>query len=68
MGKLVMSIDSYGTKHTVEMSDESTMDQCVKAFVDLMIATGYSEEGLAEIFKDGDPRRWDSAWSDNEQG
>ena len=61
MGKLTISIDSYGTKNIVEMSDDCTIDQCVRAFVNLMIATGYAEESLIELFKEGDPRQWDSA-------
>lgn len=67
MSKMKIAITSYGQTHSTEMSDESTVDEVVRVFVNLMVACGYSEENLIELFKDGDPRKWDSAWSDTDE-
>lgn len=61
--KLIISMEAFGEKHTIEMSDESNVANLARAFVNLMASTGYSREGVVELFKDGDPANWDDAYS-----
>lgn len=62
MGKMVISIESYGEKHSVEMSDEANADRVMRAFVDIADATGYSRQNFIDMLKDGDPKNWDTSW------
>lgn len=67
MSKMKISITSYGQTHSTEMSDESTVSECVRVFVNLMVACGYSKDNLTELFIDGDPTGWDDAWRETDE-
>ena len=60
---MTISLEAYGTTHTITLnSDEPGLDPVIRAFFNLLVAAGYSQKGIAELFKDGDPNGWDSAW------
>lgn len=61
MGRLTISIEAYGEKHSIEMGDEANLAQTVRAFANLITSTGYSPSSVSELFKDGDPNFWEDA-------
>jgi len=63
--RLKMSIESFGTEYATSMNCDANVDECVRAFVNLMVSAGYSRKNLVDLFIDGDPNNWESAWGDN---
>ncbi len=60
---MTISIRDYGTTYSASFpDDEVTLDPIVRAFFNLLVSAGYSQKGIAALFKDGDPNAWDSAW------
>lgn len=57
-----ISIQHYSEIFSIEMPEESTTDQLMRAFVSLAIASGFPEKNIIEMFEDGDPREWEDAW------
>jgi predicted component of type VI protein secretion system len=65
---MTISILHYGTTYSASFpSDDVTLDPIVRAFFNLLVSAGYSQKGIAALFKDGDPNGWDSAWPVPEQ-
>ncbi len=60
---MTITVTHYGTTYSATFpDDEVTLDPIVRAFFNLLICAGYQGEGIAKLFKDGDPNSWDSAW------
>jgi hypothetical protein len=60
---MTITIEAYGTTHTITFKhNDPGLNAAMRAFVNLLIASGYSREGIARLFADGDPNGWDSAW------
>lgn len=49
--KLIVSIESYGIKHTSEASDEIDSDVFSEIVLNLMCCTGYSRQSIIDSFK-----------------
>ena len=60
---MTIAITHYDTTYSTTFPDaETTLDPIVRAFVNLLVSAGWQQKGIAEMFKDGDPNAWDSAW------
>ena len=60
---MTITITHHGTTYyTTFPDDEVMLGPIVRAFVNLMISAGYHRNGIAELFKEGDPNGWGSAW------
>jgi hypothetical protein len=60
---MTIAITHYGTTYSTTFpDDDTTFDEVVRAWVNLMIAAGYSQKEIVALFKDGDPNHWYSAW------
>jgi hypothetical protein len=49
--KIIISIESYGIKHTSEASDEIDSDEFAEIVFNLMCSTGYSRDNIIDGFK-----------------
>jgi len=49
--KTMLSIESYGMKYTVEISDDSSIDLAVKSIYGLLLAIGYGRESIEQYIK-----------------
>ena len=62
-----LTLTHYNETYSVEMSDDTSRDPVLRAFVNLLVAAGFQHEAIAERFEDGDPNNWDSAWTGGEE-
>jgi hypothetical protein len=49
--KIIITIESYGIKHTSEASDEIDSDEFAEIVFNLMCSTGYSRCNIIDGFK-----------------
>lgn len=62
-GKLTMTVEVYGYKYNIEGPQDMTVDQLFgRVIVPLVLGMGYADESIAELFKDGLPSKWDTAY------
>ena len=60
---MTITITHYETTYSTIFPDgKAGLDAMIRAFVNLLIASGYPRESIIGLFKDGDPNAWDSAW------
>ena len=47
-----ITISAHGRTFSAEMTDESTVEDTLRVFIGLMIASGYHRGAIADVLKD----------------
>ena len=64
---MTITITYYGATYSVTLPKDANVDTVMRAVINLVASVGYPRESIVEMFKDGDPNGWDSAWETGEK-